>query len=350
MTWLTTAQQCTCDPVQQFNQHYWQFFGTWFSTCLYTKSDLLGFFLGLFNLCLLSVLQFPQIHLNYKLKDTSALAIGTLLFANLGDITGTMGLLLTGVRGTMLFQQVYSMLIDLTLTSQWIYYTYFHIKTSHQGPINTNTDGAQTGCDDSGPQNDDIKMLSVQKTTRQSSTAPPLSPLGKYQQIMVITLSILSILMAPQAVTATFPRSHFTPTNTMFSALSTPLCDEINTVSPALLKIGSILSYISSIVYIVSCFPQIRKHYINKRVDDGYSRKTLVLAMLSFTIYQFAIYIPSRNALLYNNFTSKSFFTDVFPFSLALFCTLLAYSTILFQTYWYKEDSSSQTEPLLPIN
>lgn len=124
---------CICDPIISRGHKFNQFYGEYMSMCLYTPRDLIGVTIGLLNLLVVSTIQLPQIYLNWRRQSCAGLERNMLLLWNLGDISGTLGLILTSQTNTTAFiQQIYCMSIDLILTMQWFWYNYHNKDKNHQ--------------------------------------------------------------------------------------------------------------------------------------------------------------------------------------------------------------------------
>jgi uncharacterized protein with PQ loop repeat len=125
---------------------YNEFIGWYFSQCVYTTSDYVGFFLGLLNIGVWLFIHVPQLIKSFKSKGKglSPLMLGLWLS---GDITGLAGLLLTNQGGVLLATQIYYLCMDSLLVLEYLYFTFYYKEDLH-GSNNT-THVSNSSCSDS---------------------------------------------------------------------------------------------------------------------------------------------------------------------------------------------------------
>lgn len=327
------SSHCVCDPIELFGYHYHQSFGSFFGVCLYHPRDVLGFIAGLVNLIVISVVQFPQIYLNFKTKKQQ-MSIFMLLLWNLGDICGSIGLLMQP-PGTMLYQQLYYTLIDLTLTGQWFYYNKVYNQSNNEIPqddfLQDSTSTMLTTYNEQNIDNTNDQP-NVNNNGRYRTSSNGTFPQSTYISIIIIT--ILGIVYGTTPV--------FSLTSSLFDSFSlntavtsATLCDHTN-VKPWQQLAGSIAGWVCAAIYIPSCLPQIYQNF--KRKDtDGYSIISVSLMIFTSSNYQFSFWIQPRNNYYTNNFRSKAFWLDIFPYILSIGVATISYFTMIGQMMYYKK-------------
>eukprot|EP00246_Nothoceros_aenigmaticus_P006902 TRINITY_DN2027_c0_g1_i1.p1 TRINITY_DN2027_c0_g1~~TRINITY_DN2027_c0_g1_i1.p1 ORF type:complete len:466 (+),score=45.37 TRINITY_DN2027_c0_g1_i1:278-1675(+) len=113
------GQLCECGP----NANVW--IQTWFSDCVYTQWETVGFFVGLSSMLFWIVAQLPQFIANIRNQSADALSPWFLFQWLGGDTFNLLGCLLTGDQlVTETLTATYFLFADFAIISQYIYYSY----------------------------------------------------------------------------------------------------------------------------------------------------------------------------------------------------------------------------------
>ncbi|KAF2197968.1 hypothetical protein GQ43DRAFT_423475 [Delitschia confertaspora ATCC 74209] len=270
-----------CEPANEF---LYKLSAT-FHTCVPTNLALISTLLGTSSIVSWLFAQLPQIYKNHQLKSTSGLSIFFLAEWLLGDLSNLLGSVFTHQALWQVILACYYVSVDCMLVGQWIWYEVLkHGRplrpawpkpTSDvplprpSNPMNVfripnfaRSPGSVSGSP--RPQNSPTPNTPSNRTIHrlQSSSSPMPSPRT------VLYISLLLALVSQNAAAkplTSFPR---TPSRT----LSIP-----DPPSPSPLEtFGTLLSWLSTILYLGSRLPQLYKNHI-RRSTAGLS-PTLFLA------------------------------------------------------------------------
>eukprot|EP00128_Syssomonas_multiformis_P010126 Colp12_sorted_trinity150504_noHs@6942 len=115
---------CVCNPEYSNGHRYIQWIGSAFRDCVYTPLDQASFALGLAVIGFWLFAQAPQLYKNYKSQKAEALSIYFLCEWFSGDVCNLVGCILTNQLPTQLFTAIYFCCIDAVTILQYAYYQY----------------------------------------------------------------------------------------------------------------------------------------------------------------------------------------------------------------------------------
>ena len=123
MSWLTTsafqpALPDHCTPTTDFLLR----FSSTFHVCIPTPLAFISNTLGVLSICSWLFAQLPQIYKNYNLKSTSGLSIFFLVEWCLGDLGNLLGALFTHQAQWQVAIGGYYVFVDVCLVLQWVWY------------------------------------------------------------------------------------------------------------------------------------------------------------------------------------------------------------------------------------
>ncbi|VDM46455.1 unnamed protein product [Toxocara canis] len=108
-----------------------------FADCVDTNLKLTGFVIGFISLVLWLMPLIPQLLQNYRTKRCEGLSIFFLLFWIVGDSCNMTGAILTNQQPIQKIIGVYYILQDLTMLSQFFYYTIIYPKRHPDGNVSS---------------------------------------------------------------------------------------------------------------------------------------------------------------------------------------------------------------------
>ncbi|KAL8894544.1 MAG: hypothetical protein Q9207_008480 [Kuettlingeria erythrocarpa] len=110
-----------CDPTN----HLLYNVSSTFHTCLPTPLALVSTTLGILSIVSWLFAQLPQIIKNHKLKSASGLSVYFLAEWFLGDLTNLLGALLTGQAAWQVVVAAYYVTVDICLVAQYFWYSHY---------------------------------------------------------------------------------------------------------------------------------------------------------------------------------------------------------------------------------
>ena len=116
-----------CEPVNDFLFR----FSSAFHICVPTPLALLSNTLGILSICAWLFAQLPQIYKNWCIQSTSGLSIFFLVEWCLGDLSNLLGALFTHQASWQVAIGSYYVFVDLCLVGQWIWFE----KLKHSHPV-----------------------------------------------------------------------------------------------------------------------------------------------------------------------------------------------------------------------
>ena len=293
-----------------------------FNTCVPTSLALLSTALGIFSIVAWLFAQLPQIYKNYRLRSASGLSIyflGEWLF---GDVTNLIGALLTGQASWQIGIATYYCIVDVCLSSQYLWYT--HVKVWRKKEKMEYMEGEGDDEDDENdgrravvivPPSDDTSSLKSANRKASSADRQPNNPQvledGQPKTAHAPLTSIawneklptepsedlhLPPPNAPRTITLS---SHapiiFSLANLAATAVASPVPSSPATFStanaPSSAQIqwtGRIFSWISTLLYLGSRLPQIYKN-AQRRSTAGLSPYMFLAAFTGNFLYSAAI-------------------------------------------------------------
>ncbi|KAI3645854.1 hypothetical protein MP228_008782 [Amoeboaphelidium protococcarum] len=297
-----------------------------FGDCIYTQWDSVAFTFGLVSLALFTVAMFPQFIKTYRRKSISGLSPSFLLIWLFGDIANFVGALWTDQLPIILWTGAYFILIDILIFSQWLWYAVIRPKIKMQ-----REESRDTLVDD----NDDVDGSCGKAggdcccATRQSTSVTPLigashsnnnANSGKTNNVALIsTLTIMSLCMRVQSAAIY--------SDTM------PLHVQSSSDSPADTKmiIGSIMAWVSGLLYFWSRVPQIFTNMRLKTVE-GLSVSLFVITISANTLFGLSILIRVVEAGSVNG----KFWSSTLPYVVGSMGTLVFDAIIIYQSYIHR--------------
>ena len=290
-----------------------------FNTCVPTSLAFLSTALGIFSIVAWLFAQLPQIYKNYRLKSASGLSIyflGEWLF---GDVTNLIGALLTGQASWQIGIATYYCIVDVCLSSQYLWYT--HVKVWRKKEKIEYIEGEGDDENDGRraivvvPPSDDGSSLKSANGKSPSADSQPNNPrvsedgqsktahapLTSTEWNEKITAEDLHHL--PQNTPRTITLSSHAPilfslANLAATAIASPIplsspatFSTTANASPSSAQIqltGRIFSWISTLLYLGSRLPQIYKN-AQRRSTAGLSPYMFLAAFTGNFLYSAAI-------------------------------------------------------------
>ncbi|KAF2233348.1 hypothetical protein EV356DRAFT_426686, partial [Viridothelium virens] len=302
-----------CDPTNPFLRH----FSAYFHTCIPTPLAFLSTALGTLSIASWLFAQLPQIYKNYKVGSTSGLSIFFLVEWCLGDMSNLLGAKFTDQATWQIIIAGYYVFVDVVLVGQWFWYEKLKHgkngkiiwddaqsieqitilssekvwKTPDYGSITTN------GAEKLG----EITPSSSSSSPRPRSiyrTQPSNSPLAIATPKTFLFLSLLLALIQVHASPAPRAISPFAAPLSLSLSLSSssphhpstspPPSTTTHTTtttssSPTVLA-GTLLSWLSTLLYLGSRLPQLLKN-LRRRSTAGLSPALFLAAFFGNLFY-----------------------------------------------------------------
>ncbi|KAL9127881.1 MAG: hypothetical protein Q9217_003317 [Psora testacea] len=287
-----------------------------FHSCVPTTLALLSTSLGIFSIIAWLFAQLPQIYKNYKLKSASGLSIYFLTEWLLGDITNLLGALFTGQAQWQVGIATYYVIVDICLTSQYLWYT--HLKRWKKRMLlfyNVDDEGRHDSSREVllavDPAEDDISV-NERPASRKSVESKAQAPFGNRNRPQKPRVATSNLLLGEKH-TGIPPKPTFgrplngTITGTSASALLVPLLCVTAAASPIrdpnyywqsglstmqvssrVEFLGRIFSWLSTLLYLGSRLPQIYKNAI-RRSTSGLSPYMFLAAFCGNFFYSAAM-------------------------------------------------------------
>lgn len=273
-----------CTPTNDFLLR----FSSTFHVCIPTPLAFTSNLLGALSICSWLFAQLPQIYKNYNIKSTSGLSIFFLVEWCLGDLGNLLGALFTHQAHWQVIIGGYYVFVDLCLVMQWIWYErlqhgshLFRLRQRGTGGDGTDSEGSLDGviiegvsprssndASDSGsmrkagqprpifrtptfrkdPTQDEKGTPSASNTPR-SNTIRRSGPSSPFPSPSPRTMLALACLIA---MTQASPIHH--PSNDFVAVSATQRPTNLETA-------GTILSWLSTVLYLGSRLPQLYKNY-----------------------------------------------------------------------------------------
>lgn len=278
---FTPALPDHCTPTSDFLLR----FSSTFHVCIPTPLAFTSNLLGALSICSWLFAQLPQIYKNYNLKSTSGLSIFFLVEWCLGDLGNLLGALFTHQAHWQVIIGGYYVFVDLCLVLQWIWYErlqhgshLFRIRRRGIGSDGGGSEGSLDGVviegvgPDSG--NDASDSGSMRKTcqprpifrtptfrrdpaqdekaTPSPSTTPQIrrsGPSSPFPSPSPRTMLVLACLIAMTQASPIHP-----PSDLISASTSQSQPTRLETA-------GTLLSWLSTALYLGSRLPQLYKNY-----------------------------------------------------------------------------------------
>jgi uncharacterized protein with PQ loop repeat len=261
---------------------------TYFHTCIPTPLAFVSTALGTLSIVSWLFAQLPQIYKNHQLQSTAGLSMFFLIEWCLGDTANLLGCLFTNQAGWQIVVASYYVFVDVCLVSQYFWYTYFkpriHSQNTYSASISERSDSDSDIINGLSPINSHYtgeEMACPKKLN--PDDAPPPGPMDaprfsdiNYEKASPSRSSPI-ILRVPED-----PASKWMPGPSPRTVLYiATLCALVSTSSAAPLSAnlsgdssshffrldtpteiaGTILSWISTLLYLGSRLPQLYKNW-----------------------------------------------------------------------------------------
>ena len=251
------------------------FIERYFLDCVYGQRDAVGFYVGLLSIVCWIFAQAPQLYANYKRKSAEALSPYFLAEWLLGDTSNLLGALLKGDQPqTVVFTAEYFIVMDCILMVQYVYYMslqkrrgkllsgrragrhhghhhHHHHSHHHHHHHHSHHDGAATSLD---------------QDDNQYNRRRPLVTLGSMAAVTIVYTCSTVEIQQPMLLS--------------------------NKSDVSLAFIGSILAYMSCILYLFSRISQIYKNWKRKSAD-GLSASMFATAVSANLCYGASVILRS---------------------------------------------------------
>jgi uncharacterized protein with PQ loop repeat len=246
----------------------------------------------------------PQIWHNYKRKSVDGLSPSLFILWIVGDACNLLGTLLTSQVTTSQYTGMYFVITDAICVLQLIWYRYIR-RTSKPYDIQEEEDEETASL----LQNDDEKEPCNAHTSVVS---------GKRTSLAVSSsLAFLACLCAPSVMALTSKALH---------TMQAPPCLLQPDLSPTLVTVGSVLSWLSGSCYFFSRIPQIWVNYRLKSVE-GLSVMLFVLTVSANISYGVSMLLRFPDP--------AKFFSSTLPYLIGSMGTLVFDGIIIYQTRIY---------------
>lgn len=311
-----------CTPENDFLLH----FSSTFHTCVPTPLAFTSITLGGLSILAWLFAQLPQIYKNWSIQSTSGLSIFFLAEWCLGDISNLLGALFTRQASWQICIGGYYVFVDLCLVGQWIWYErlrhghpvlrMWKRKNTNDGdsstsggmeqvviegmmPVLSPTASRESGSDDgkgtdgvtkapSRPkiifrtltfqreENEKEKLASSSGTSRNSNTIHKVGPSSPMPSPSPRTMLLIACMIA---ISHASPISKTSVVHSHFHDSGGPT---------ALEKAGTIISWMSTVLYLGSRLPQLFKNWQRKSVA-GLSPHLFLAAFCGNMFYSLAL-------------------------------------------------------------
>ena len=220
---------CTCFPVSREGDEYVEWIGRYFGDCVWTFKDRLSFGFGSVSLCCYILAMLPQLIHNFKRKNVEGLSLGLLLIWTFGDLFNLMGTILTHQLPFQKATASYFLISDVISLGQYFWYL------KMRGYLNQIL-GPEVKIPDECLSDEETDPLLPSQSRDQggSNHGGSSSLLSKH----VISVTLLVGMMGMTHASG-------------FSA-NAPLCDAQPVLSPWTYTLGSLLAWISGLLYFTS--------------------------------------------------------------------------------------------------
>jgi uncharacterized protein with PQ loop repeat len=293
----------------------------YFHDCIYDTRDLIGFYFGLISISCWLYVAIPQLITNYRRQSAEALSPFFLAQWLLGDTCNLLGALLKGDQPeTVILTAQYFICMDVVLLLQYLYFSavsrrrertyvlaaearrhrrHHHHHHHHSTTIHTNRNLQQqqhssdiTGIhgeeEDRGAANTTtIIVVEASNSGNNSSGNRLINALSSTTTVGIslttVACSLIGILFVVENKASPSPSS---AARTSFSTLSIKEWQQ---------STGSILGYISCILYLASRISQILKNNSRKSAE-GLSSSMFICAVTANLFYGTSVLLRARTA------------------------------------------------------
>lgn len=305
-----------CEPTSDFLFHL----SGLFHTCIPTPLAFLSQLLGTLSILAWLFAQIPQIVNNYKIGSTSGLSIFFLVEWCLGDFSNLLGAAFTHQASWQVIIGAYYVFVDLCLVGQWIWYEKLkhgrivrRIRRWSGGEggweggaggdmVSVVIEGVDAGRNGRSPESQRASAKADGTTLSNKGQQSPIgfcAPAFKKEDEKSSTTpggTTIYRIGAPSSSTSPSPRTILLLACLMAMAQASPLRQpshtlgtHITTVRPTPLdNAGTVLSWMSSVLYLSSRLPQLYKNW-RRKSTAGLSPQLFAAAFCGNLFYSSAL-------------------------------------------------------------
>ncbi|KAL7753744.1 hypothetical protein RI367_000675 [Sorochytrium milnesiophthora] len=297
--------ECICEPEYVDGTRYSQFWGTYFGECLYSPRQHASMVLGLVSIVLYGVALAPQIYRTYRRKSVEGLSVGLFALWALGDMSNTVGAILTKQFTLQIWTGIYFLVTDVIVICQYQFYkSHRRIRSPEQDPL------LQSGA------YDDDRAQSLNSVASLSLLSAGLG-LAAHSGSSAAVATSGRILRSSQGLA--------------------PLCNATSPLSPTATHVGQMVAWMSGLFYFFSRFPQIHTNYAAKSVE-GISLSLFVITLSANVLYGVSV------LLRVDEITTAKFYTSTLPYLIGSMGTLVSDAVVIYQAYLYRGNRTADEE------
>ncbi|CDI98099.1 PQ loop repeat containing protein 2 [Echinococcus multilocularis] len=291
----------------------WAWYGL--GECIRSTRDKVSVAFGVMSIAAWFLFGFPQIYENCvkKIPD-AAVSIYLLLFWLLGDTLNFVGAFLTNQLFLQKFLAGYTVLVDIILWIQYLYYLWLHKRRKKH-------------LDNEFVEEGELKEKEI------SVRSPSASTVGKTLATALLGVLTLSFLPVSLTFGGSGPSDYsLRMQRQLFSSSATdPWANFLSTPGE---KVGYVFGWTSAIMYVLGRVHQIYMNW-RRKCTEGLSFYLFFLAVLGNTFYGCQIFVKSIDAV----FVVKSL-----PWILGSLGILLFDAFILMQFFMYRHNQMDAEE------
>ncbi|KAJ9627895.1 hypothetical protein H2203_003114 [Taxawa tesnikishii (nom. ined.)] len=308
-----------CEPATDFLYR----FSSTFHVCVPTNLAFISTTLGTLSIVSWLFAQLPQIYKNYSIKSTSGLSIYFLVEWCLGDLSNLLGAILTHQATWQMIVAGYYCFVDLMLVAQWLWYEHLQhghhlrrvwprksrpagdgeggmqqvviegmppLSRSSSAPGSTPAPDKQSGTPQTPAK--DIKAFNFKRSNTQPDWRTPDFEKPREDRS---TRPQIHRIQPSSSIPSPSPRTVIFLACLISLATATPTTTTTTQANP-LSTAGTILSWASTALYLLSRLPQLYKNY-RRRSTSGLSPHLFLAAFFGNLFYSSSI-LTNPNAWL----------------------------------------------------
>jgi len=372
--------RCECVPAVRNGAHYNEFVADHFGECLYSDLELASFLIGMSSIAFWTACQLPQFITNVRKRSAAALSRCFLLEWFLGDALNLLGAILTHQLVTQKATATMFIVNDSIMLSQMLFYSRFGVdrvrKDNMQGH-NTNQYSPLLEEDDESLEEDYGSVsygenvlfaihgasLDVEGSEEENSVAERgrsgngdgerNEGAGRSLNSRVLAIAmplVIIFVVGVVQISGDAPKHESNSVAQTVAGLNKahlPNCEESADVSPLEMELGTMIGWVSAVIYLFSRIPQILKNQRRQSVD-GLSFLMFFCAVMGNVSYGLGVILRD---------SSRTALSKALPWLTGSLGTLLLDFTILMQ-FWYfngkdldneeEDDDYLEYEPIGP--
>lgn len=296
MSWLTATMfepsvPAHCEPTNDFLLRI----SATFHTCIPTPLACLSSTLGILSIIAWLFSQLPQIYKNWKISSTSGLSLFFLIQWGLGDLSNLLGATFTHQASWQVAIGSYYVFVDLCLVSQWLWYEKLrHGRTTlllsredaRRSDVRSDIGMDQTVTERASPRfwsnrnpfQQRQAPLNIPNGDRNGHTDTTIHRIGTHSPLPSPSPRTLLLVVCLAALVRASP---------MTKPLDPP-ASGINSSATPLEHAGTILSWMSTFLYLGSRLPQLIKNW-RRKSTAGLSPQLFAAAFCGNLFYSLAL-------------------------------------------------------------